>query len=226
MRLLSSLATQIPALRNTRNRNPVRAWGLCIHQTGRTLVQRAVRAGVDPLEKAIAFYSGSPAWAHYVIGHEGDIIQFASERERAPHAGVPRAERALYLNGGWRSRVSPGALRRWEARFPGVRSPSHLYPTRSPNDAYVGVELLPLPSGREWYTQAQYRALAALAVDVGERHHRPLMSAYGHLVGHEDVEPLTRWNRSGGWDPGITRATPRFSWIRLLEEILFVERST
>ena len=82
----------------------------------------------------------------------------------------------------------------------------------------MGVELLPTPRGPDWYTQAQYDALAALVVDVAQRHDRPPVGE--HVVAHEDLEPLTRWNRTGGWDPGALRPQPRFSWIRHLEAML------
>ena len=61
---------------------------------------------------------------------------------------------------------------------------------------------------------------AALALDIAERHGFADAFAEGEfpsrrLVGHEDIEPLERWNRQGGWDPGGLREKPKFFWPRI-----------
>ena len=39
------------------------------------------------------------------------------------------------------------------------------------------------------------------------------------LVGHEDIEPLERWNKQGGWDPGALRVKPKFVWASIHRRI-------
>jgi N-acetyl-anhydromuramyl-L-alanine amidase AmpD len=82
---------------------------------------------------------------------------------------------------------------------------------KSPNDLYVGVELVPSPD--RTFTYVQYFALASLLIEIRER--RGVELSGRKLVGHEDLHPLARWNISGGWDPGALRAQPLFSWQKL-----------
>lgn len=209
----SRVAVLIENHRDVRDRSRPEPWGLCIHQTGRGIVERAKQSGADPLSFALSFYAGSPAFAHYLIGWKGETFQIALDNERAPHAGISRRERKLYRSGAWKKKVSPAALDLWQRRWP-FQDPTELYPTTSPNDSYLGVELLPLAD--RTFTDAQYRALVALWRDIEDRHGIDLLDD-GRLVGHEDIEPLSRWNKGGGWDPGALRRKPRFSLTHLIE---------
>ncbi len=91
--------------------------------------------------------------------------------------------------------------------------------------------MVPTPMGT--FSNDTIKTAAALAEDILQRHSRfvttPRSRDYtrivGHpcLPGHEDVAPLKRWNRGGGWDPGAIRLHPRFSWEQFYTQILFAD---
>jgi hypothetical protein len=184
-------------------------FGVVVHTTGGGIVRFAAAHGIDPLAAAISIYSAPGAnFPHYCIDGTGVAAQIADERELAPHAGIDAKGRALYLSGAWTSRVSKTGLALWRARWPGVKSPLALFPGRSVNQVYLGIELI--PTATKTFTLAQYDTLARLLADIERRH--GIMLSWSRLVGHEDLEPLERWDAAGGWDPGSLRATQRFSW--------------
>lgn len=217
----SGFAVQAPRLRDVTDRTLLVPHGVCIHTTGRGLPTRALKAVVDTLRWAEKEYTTpGAAFAHYVVGYDGTIIQIADERERAWHAGISDKEAVLYRSGRWRDRVTPEAFELWDARWASLeaKSPLDLFPGNSPNDAYLGVELIPLLEDRDdgtWFTDEQMHALSKLVTDIGIRYGiNPHDTS--RLVGHEDLEPLTRWDKDGGWDPGGLRARPRFDWARVV----------
>ncbi|GAB4568558.1 MAG: hypothetical protein Tsb0020_22130 [Haliangiales bacterium] len=72
------------------------------------------------------------------------------------------------------------------------------------------------------FTAEQHATVAALAVDVATRNGfagEPEWLRTGRLVGHEDLTPVSRHNRAGGWDPGALRDQPRFGWALVYAEI-------
>ena len=158
------------------------------------------------------------AFPHYVIDGAGEIIQIADERERARHVAIPTEDRAMYASGAWRARVSPIGLAAWEAKWLplGKRNPLQLFPSKSANEDFLGIELIPLlepPKGGGRFTPEQYDRLADLLEDIETRYGLELEGS--RLVGHEDLSPLTRWNKAGGWDPGALRDKPSFFWREL-----------
>lgn len=176
---------------------------------------------------------GFPGW---VVGTRGEVAQITPDDQVAQHVGG--AHRQKYLSGSWaspvlcptcRGRSLPDAahfasVSRWRERWRGYRSPAHLYPGESANDAYVGVELIPVTgvSGtiaagpNETFTEAQYTALNTLLDDLAGAHGFPAgWRNTSRLVGHEDVGLLDRHDSSGGWDPGALRPTPRFDWAKV-----------
>jgi len=216
----SPLATQVVDLVPDRPRGrPV--FGLVVHCSGRSIVEKAQRAGADVLEYVVGYYRAAEYSAHYVIGHDGGIVQVTADDRRVPHVGVTADERTLYRSGRWRTdkRLVASAVQRWDARwFPWV-SPNVLFPSTAPNDDYVGVELPPLAKPTAdglWYTLAQHQAVARLASDLRARHGWPSWPSRGapcqRLLGHEDLDAFGRWDKGGGWDPGALRAQPRFLW--------------
>lgn len=230
-RYRSPLAHFVSNPRDVRNRPNPKPYGLLVHQTGRGILKRARQLGIPPLEAAVELYTkrGNP-FAHYVGDQDGTTIQLADEREQAWHAGIPAAQRRLYLSGEWENMVSKRALERWYARWAMFHlsfrrrhkhlkpliSPSHLYPTRSPNQCFVGYELIPDRWGR--FSNKQYKALSIFIKEFWERHKLPPLGLHlpvRRLLGHEDVEPLERWNRQGGWDPGSLRTRPKFNWRKI-----------
>jgi N-acetyl-anhydromuramyl-L-alanine amidase AmpD len=82
----------------------------------------------------------------------------------------------------------------------------------------------PLRAGLR-FTKAQHDAVVALACDVAARkgwddpddHARWWRTP--RLLGHEDLTPLSRHDKSGGWDPGALRPAPYFDWQYVLEAI-------
>lgn len=199
----------------------VPVYGLVVHCTGRGVVSKAKKLGISPIECALAYYPSAAHSAHYVCDYDGTLYQITADDRRVPHVGLELAARARYLSGKWKLDVSASGLDAWRARW-GDTTPASLYPSRFPNTDYVGCELLPRPetlesSKAEWYTAEQYRTVARLALDLRRRHKWPPNFALkGRLVGHEDLSPLTRWDRGGGWDPGARRKAPRFFWSRVI----------
>lgn len=197
-------------------------FGIAVHCTGSGIVGKALAEGADCFEYTLAYYMRPDTYfAHYLVGFDGTIAQIADEHERAPHIGLPPADRDAYLSGRWKRKLPRPFVSSWIARWPQYLSPSHLYPGRSPNNAYVGLELLvwqdgcpgePRAQGRK-YTTAQHDAAAALAADIARRWDLPgRWQDTGRLACHEDISPLTRTSKGEGWDPGVIRAAPWFDW--------------
>lgn len=220
---LSPLAHQIPKLKDGPDRTaPV--FGVAVHTTGSTAVETAQKKGADPLEYLVAYYAKPDSYsAHYVIGYNGMIIQIADEQEKAQHIGFSPEDRSAFLTGAWEKKLPKEFVELWKKAWPGCKSPAHLFPGPSPNNVYVGVELLPIVKNNAkpmrpglLYTEEQHSAVASLIVDVSKRWAGSWAENWwygkGHLVGHEDVNPLQRTTKKppAGWDPGALRTQP---WI-------------
>ena len=153
-----------------------------------------------------------------MLDYDGTLYQLLEDTIRGAHVGVSRRERRRYLSGTWVRDVPSEALLWWRRRWGehGYKSPQHIYPTKSPNGCYIGLEMLPRwgkgPDGL-WFTPAQHAAVAALWQDIKRRH--GLDDKPGRLVGHEDLDAYARWDEIGGWDPGAMRGWPRFDWDKV-----------
>lgn len=177
---------------------------------------------MSPLEAAIHYYASARYHPHYVIGHDGTLVAICDEDVVAWHVGLSQDQRELLTDGRWRELVAHPELwdRAWKPH--GVLSPAQLWPGTSPNRAYLGVELVPLAPadrGRDglWFSPAQHHAVAELAADILARH--AIAPVHGCVVGHEDLTPVARWDKGGGWDPGARRERPRFDWGRVLARL-------
>ena len=208
--------------------------GLLLHTCGRTIVEKAIRAGRDPLEVELAWCAESQSGAAhgykwggptYVLDVTGDLYQLCSEEIMTAHAGDGgNGDRADYLDGDWVARAKPNGLAFWRQQWPTFSSPSHLYASKSPNIDYVGVEMIPTVPGRGepmftgmLFTAAQHMACVKLAQDMATRYGwQPGWAKGPRLLGHEDVQLLQRQDAGGGWDPGWLRARPYFDmgWVR------------
>jgi hypothetical protein len=214
IQLVSPVAEKFTRFREWPDRTaPV--FGVCAHTTGSSIVEKANHVGVNVLRYVASYYLDEAEYApSYVIGWDGSIIQLSEDSEKTPHVGFAAAERLAYLSGAWKALVSSETLQRWLARWPGVKSPAHLFPGPSPNNVYLGVEMPPLlKSGADGlnFSPEQHRSFAKLALDIGKRHgFSPL--DFARMVGHEDVAPLNRQDKRGGWDPGALRRIPAFDW--------------
>ena len=211
---------------------------LVAHMTGRTFIAKAIKRGDDPLEALLAYYTQKRTSSHYLGGWHGELWQMTDDRIRVPHVGVTAAERRLYLSGAWREGVadpdgrviSQATLGYWDRAWPQYPSPQSLFRSRSINDRSVGMEMPPCWVGgvylaeplRDglWHTAAQHCLCAMLACDLADRHGwRPnwWIDPRGGprtltLPGHEDVDLYGRSQKSGGWDPGALRKSPRWDW--------------
>jgi len=215
MRFVSDLAILTAQPRDVTNRTKKKAYGVLVHTTGVGVLARAQKWKCTPLKAAERIYSKRGAsFAHYVIGQDGTIIQIADERERAWQAGMPREQLKLYKSGMWVKKCPRRIVKMWEDRWGPGSTPADLYPSRSPNNDYIGIEMVPNKNTKFSKSQLEI-GLPALVADIFIRHGikfsaKDLMST--RLLGHEDVEPLERWNRRGGWDPGTLRDRPKFKW--------------
>lgn len=214
-------AVQLPDLVEDKPRG-VAVFGLCVHTSGRGVLTKARKLGISPIECALAYYQSAAYSAHYVCDYDGTLYQITADDRRVSHIGLTPEARLRYISGKWRRDVSGSGLDSWLQRWGTSASPASLYPNRYPNTDYVGVELLPrvetLSSSKaEWYTADQHATVGKLAYDLRRRHEWPGNFALrGRLVGHEDLSPLTRWDRGGGWDPGARRLAPRFHWSKVI----------
>lgn len=188
-------------------------FGLCVHTMGTDPWDVAKRLKIDPFEWVVSYYARPDAYGpHYAINRDGTIIQISSEEEKAAHVGLTAKQREMYLSGAW-EKTHPRVFARWKENWlhHNHKSPSHLYPGPSPNNVYIGVELLPDKEYGVFFTDEQYKALRALWIDIRLRHGLVAFQKE-RFLGHEDLNPLDRWSEGGGWDPGALREKPFFDW--------------
>lgn len=231
----SNLAERVKKLRDVSDRT-IPVFGVAVHTTGSKLVSDALELGADPLAYAVEYYLNPLNYfAHYVVGFGGEIMQISDEHERASHIGQDEESRLGYISGTWEKTAGPGFVSLWKKRWPTYKTPAHLYPGTSPNNAYVGIEMLPLQkkvplapmkSGLQ-YTKAQHQAVARLTVDIAKRWgFPPGWEKTGRLATHEDITPLERMAKKEGWDPGVNRSQPWFSWSYLLDSVRALSAGT
>lgn len=202
--------------------------GLVVHTTGSRIVKRAVKRGADPVRLAAAYYERSTGTT-YVIDYDGTIWQVASEHERAWGVGTHAQIAAERDPRGWQAVVSPVMARLWTDVWGTERTPLSILPAH-PNACMAHVEVVPLPRARRlseaaapglWYTEAQHRAVATLAVDIARRNDFAhianwwLPGQHSRLVEHADITPASRSDKHGSWDLGGRRLQPRFDWQRV-----------
>lgn len=226
----SPLAIQAEA-RDPRAATRRQPWGLLLHTTGGGVTARAKERGASPLEVALRVYRSSQDGAngylwggpHYVLDHGGVLHQIAPDDALTSHCGG--TDRADYLDGTWTKRATAAVVERWRLQWPGKRHPYQLFPSKTPNADYIGVEMIPIGDGFGGapmrpglrFTLAQHVAAVALARDCAGRHGWPGdFHRSSRLLGHEDVQPINRDDKHGGWDPGWLRAEPYFDfgWVR------------
>lgn len=193
------------------------AYGMVYHTSGRGIVERAIKNDKTVIELALDWYRKKGS-VHAVIDYDGTIYQMLPWDRQGAHVGIGFVQRRKYLNGSWKKQVSHEAIAEWQERWPGVSSPQHLYPTKSPNQAFIGIEFLPLrrrdPKTKLWFTEEQHEAGRELWEMQRELWQWDENRATA-LLGHEDLS-ITRWDDAGGWDPGAMRDNPRFDWSRII----------
>lgn len=222
---ISPLAKQIQGRKTAiTTRKP---WGLLFHTTGGGITPKAKKTGKKPVDVAIQCYldsqngSNGYPWGGptYVMDHDGTLYQLADESTKTNHAGGD--DREKYLDGTWINHCSKPAVAYWHAHWaPKFSNPQQLYPSKSANTDYIGVEMIPCGDGFGQpmapglrFTKAQHDAAIRLALDVGKRNGFPAgWERTSRLVGHEDVQPIERHDKLGGWDPGWLREKPYFDF--------------
>lgn len=222
----SPLATRAPGVRDPSLARTRDVWGVLLHTTGRGIVAQAKAEKRRPIDVALDWYiesqngSNGYFWGgpHYVIDHDGKRYQIAPDEALTAHAGG--GNREAYMSGHWEAKCSGITLARWRTRWSTYRHPYQLFPSKSPNHDYVGIEMIPIGSGFGapmqpglLFTKEQHDSAAQLAADIGQRH--GFAGGWQHtsrLVGHEDVDILERMDSHGGWDPGYLRSAPYFDF--------------
>lgn len=237
----SPFATRIDGMRDPSLGVEREEWGLLVHTTGGGITDKAKKKSRHPLEVAIDWYRESQNGANgykwggptYVGDHDGGLYQLAPDNVKTAHAGdrsdkYPQGTRPLYFDGSWESHCSKITVEQWRKRWPGRKHPYTLFPSKSPNDDYVGLELIPIGDGFGGapmapglrFTKAQHDSVARLGRDLAARHGWPHdWYKRSRLLGHEDVDPIHRSFPDGGWDPGALRAKPYFDWSYVIEVI-------
>lgn len=230
-----------------------KVFGVVVHTTGSGVYKPAlVEKHGSAFKVALAVYaSPSMSVAHYVIDYEtGKIAQVVDDGLIAPHCGIDGWQLQAMADGSWdddrlsdaahrlfRDYVSENAplprppskvaLALWKARWQTpagyYRAPRYIYPSKSPNADFCGIELIPAPPGYPHqirYSDVQLNSLAHLVHDLQNRwdcRMRKIGESFPtpRLLGHEDLDPFDRWDSAGGWDPGALRHQPRFDWADL-----------
>ena len=230
-------------------------FGLVVHTTGGSLPGRAIKKGIYPTIQAMNWYTRNNknknfhGGCHYINGWQGmqggDLLQIANEREKA--WGVGMKEQRKSINNGRFERDLPEQLvRNWKNRWPSHNDSLALLPEgeRGVNSCYVHVECTPVfyyldkkPTiSKEYppmrlglrFTRAQHDTIAYLACDIAIRNHWSLDEEWwrtSRLLGHEDISPITRKDKRGGWDPGYLRDKPYFDWDYVYNKIKEIKES-
>lgn len=239
----SPLATRVKNPRDVRGERE-HAYGVAYHTTGRGVVEKAAQQRRKPLDIAVEHYTTAGAgFAHYCVGHAGEIVQIAPESEPAWQMGWGKWERDAYRGTAlplgakdWRElwardyqdkieRVPRTHYAWWDVRW----SPAHDSPysilkaaTRlkapaAPNAYFTGIEFLWHPRG---ITEEQYTAGGNLIADIFKRRNLALAAPPNPiLLAHEDLCPCRRTDKkSRPWDPGAQVDLEQL-WVSVLDAL-------
>jgi hypothetical protein len=217
-------------------------YGLVVHTTGGTLPGKALKKGTTPDKYAADYYlkTGGTHYVNGWGGVDGGHLhQVMNEKVQAQGVGTRKdqPEKNQWKSvaaGRFEADLPPIVVRLWRARWPGVEDSLKLLPVHSSaNRTYVHVECPPCvyyrngtgplivepsaPPLRDGlrFTRAQHETVARLAWDIAQRHNFPSGQAWWRtprLLGHEDITPLSRFDKQGCWDPGGLREKPYFDW--------------
>lgn len=207
---------------------------IIIHHTGSGILGRFKRDRErfdwkNPIEAAIHVYTKiMDSSGHYVIGHEGQVIQHCPDNWSAWHAGYGSKRRRSRL-AEWFARVKytrkKGTRPRWVCRRDGkydwwdlrwrirgaetaghwkrVTSPVAWFPDLDVNGQTIGLELL---STSGPFTEIQIDSLRQLVGDLCTEYGIPLDAH--HILTHSDAVPTARTSKRGfPYDPPATKYT-------------------
>lgn len=223
----SSLARRVSGVRDPLKGSARRVWGVLFHTTGGGITPLAKKRGESPIDVAVKIYVNSQNGSNgyfwggptYVMDHDGQLHQLAPDEIYTNHCGGKHRDE--YLSGAWIKKAHPAAVAQWHAHWgPRYKNPYQLFPSKSPNADYVGIEMIPCGDGFGEpmrpglrFTQHQHDSAVEIAGDLGVRHHLPSgWHRTSRLLGHEDVDILNRMDKLGGWDPGWLREKPFFDF--------------
>ncbi len=236
----SQLAKKVPGVRPLTDASYRDPWGLLVHTTGGGVTALAKKRKERPIDVAIRTYiasqngsntmpNGKPYfWGgpSYVCDHDGSLYQLAPEEVLTNHCGG--GNREFYRDGTWTKKANPAAVAKWCAQWgPKYDDPYDLFPAKSPNVNFVGVEMIPVGDGFGEamapglrFTKHQHDTIVDLARDIGGRHGWPAgWWRTSRFLGHEDVDILNRMDKGGGWDPGFLRSVPYFDFTYVRNHI-------
>jgi hypothetical protein len=214
-------------------------FGLIIHTTGSGAPDNADKEGISVLEWCARRYSKSYG-CHYVNGHKGaeggELILVGRENEK-PHTVGMTEQNTSIRAGRWKKDISATTLKYWEKNWGHAYSnANNLFPGNSANNVYIGMEMppvtwwnkrkkktivsaKPMREGLK-FTRAQHDTCILLAIDIAERHNLPDgWWLTPRIIGHEELSPISRSQKTGGWDPGWLRAKPYFDFGYVRDEI-------
>ena len=177
--MISPLCEEPTGLRPGKAR-PGRVRGLVVHTTGGGPARSAKKLGIDPTERALAYYlHGGEGFPNYLLSQEGLLLPICDEAQVANHAGWDKALLAQVGGMGWNKwqpakwwadvwvaagYKNPGAILR-AAAGPGAK-------VSGVNSLFLGVELEADETGYG-FTPQQYLKLAMLWEDIARRHRLP-----------------------------------------------------
>jgi hypothetical protein len=214
-------------------------FGMIIHTTGGGAPNAAHEEGISVLEWCARRYSKSYG-CHYVNGHKGaaggELILVGTEEEKPWTVGMTDQNKSIRA-GRWTKDISATTLKYWNQNWGHkYKHGNDLFPGNSANNVYVGMEMPPVvwwnkkkkktiispEPMREGlrFTRAQHDTCILLAIDLAERHNWPdSWWLTPRVIGHEELSPISRSQKSGGWDPGWLRAKPYFDFGYVRDEI-------
>ncbi|RYF97322.1 MAG: hypothetical protein EOO00_00470, partial [Chitinophagaceae bacterium] len=224
-----------------------KVYGLVVHTSGGSLPGKAVKGGIYPTILAINYYSQSSG-CHYINGWKGveggDLAQVANEKKEAWGVAMTDQKKSVD-NNRFEKDITQVVSALWKKRWPGYQNPMKLLPgTKTANACYIHMECLPVvyilngkyvtdknhPPMRPGlrFTKAQHDTVAILAYDIAIRNGWPMDQLWWktpRLLGHEDLAPINRHDKNGGWDPGGLRDSPFFDWEYVYVRIQEIHKS-
>ena len=202
--------------------------GLVVHTTGAGLPSKALDRDQDITDRAKKHYLNTHG-THYLNTYDGSVFQVANEIMRANGVGMKEQEGIVKDVIMWETKSfkNDDAEAIWYMRWFFNKSPLDLFPGTSANACYVHMEMPPcifwhnnklhtvaepMREGLR-FTKAQHDSVVRMSVDIADRNKLSMGWQFsGSLVGHEDLSPVSRVVKSGGYDPGALRKNPWFDW--------------
>ncbi len=236
---ISSIVSYIPTNLRSGPKNTLSLHRIVLHITGRSTYLNAEKHKLAPLVHLGVnnFLIKGKSFSHYAVDPWGYIGVYA------PESICPQSQ-------GWKAFGGPQGILRdlasGERRLPAwwqevwgrvqvskkgekqdlgfVKSPVDLLlGDAGPNSGSASIEFIQY--GNQFLlTEAQCLSGNLLVRDICTRNLVPFKAP--NVLGHEDLNPWTRADKGGGWDPGARRVEPRFCWDCFFSANLYQCKST